>query len=375
MPNKEMTMTTENFISDLTQLVSFQTLSGQKNGFLEAITFIQERVSPLSHVTVLPNNNEPIFLASNKKTMSPDICYMTHVDVVAGKPHQFIMEVKDGNAYGRGVSDMKFSIPVGYSLLNDLINRSAKLSFMLVVTSDEERGGFKGAGYLANEYGLTPKLIIIPDGGDNFVLIDKSKGVCKMRVSMEGRPAHASQPWLGMSALEPVIKLSSQLIDTYKQANSHKGLQTTLNLGKINSGISSNQVPPHAELFLDFRFLPEHDTVESLMQQVSLLAKKIHPEVKVEVTAVGVPAITDIDHPALQLFMRTLSQNLAREIEVGVGYGSHDGRHFSSKGVPFIMTKPNGGDIHGDHEYINIDSVLLFYKTLNDFLMLYEKLP
>lgn len=363
------------FVHDLEKLVSFPTLTGQPEGFQEAMSFIREQIDPRAHVTLLPNNNEPILLASNKPTKTPDVCYLVHVDVVAAQPHQFSVQIKDGVAYGRGVSDMKYSIPVGYALLNELIKADSDLAFMLAITSDEERGGFKGAGYLADDYQLSPQLLIIPDGGDNFVVINKSKGVCHLRIGMQGRPAHSSRPWLGENALVPIVKLANQLLGEYEDANNNEGWHTTMNIGKLEGGASINQVAAEARLDLDFRFPPEHDSVDSLSEKITTLAHEIDPRLKVEIMATGIAPFTDLTHPALQLFIQTLSQKLGRDIETEGGYGSHDGRHFNKYSIPFIMTKPEGGDIHGDNEYINIDSVLLFYEVLLHFLNIYSLSP
>ncbi len=367
-------MNKKTFIHDLKKLIGFPTLTGQPEGFQEAMAFIVKQINPKAHITLLPNDNEPILLACNKPTNSPDICYLVHVDVVAAQPDQFTMQIRDGIAYGRGVSDMKYSIPVGYALLNELIKNKSDLSFMLAITSDEERGGFKGAGYLADEYKLTPKLLIVPDGGDNFVIINKSKGVCHLKISKLGKPAHSSRPWLGENALISIINLASELIRQYENANKNEGWHTTMNIGKLDGGISINQVPSQAELYLDFRFPPESDSATSIIDKVTSCAQKIDSSLVVESIATGIAPYTDLSHPALQVFIQTLSQKLGRDIKTEGGYGSHDGRHFNKYGVPFIMTKPEGGDIHGDNEHINIDSVILLYEALLQFLKNYSQI-
>lgn len=370
----ELSMSREKFISDLSMLISFPTITGQPEGFAEAMAFVREQISSQAHVELIENNGEPILLASNKPGKNPDICYLVHIDVVNAKPEQFSMMVEGNTAIGRGVSDMKYSIPLGYSLLNDLINLDSGLSFMLAITSDEERGGFNGAGFLADEYGLRPGIVIVPDGGDNFVLINKSKGVCHIRVSKVGVPAHSSRPWLGENALAPIVELASELFDEYQEANSKDGWQTTMNIGRLQGGISINQVAPSAELDLDFRFPPETDSVERLTEKVKKLASGIDTNLKVEILATGTASFSDLKHPAMRLFMQTLQSALGREMVVEGGLGSHDGRHFNKLGIPFIMTKPDGGDIHGDQEYLDIDSTMFFYRELLRFLQSYELL-
>ena len=67
------------------------------------------------------NSKAEILIAGNMETLSPDIAYMVHMDVVVGKPEQFEMVVDGDRAVGRGTSDMKFSIPIGVALLNEFL--------------------------------------------------------------------------------------------------------------------------------------------------------------------------------------------------------------------------------------------------------------
>src|SRR5258706_6199074 len=247
------------FISDLSALISFRTVTGEGQGFDEAFSFIRERLHRDSFVEVIQNEGETIFIASNAKTKEPDICYLVHVDVVSAHPYQFDMTLENWMAIGRGVSDMKFSIPIGYELLHHLIERKSSLSFALVITSDEERGGFKGAQYLADVYKMRPKVLIVPDGGDDFVCINKSKGVCHLKVSSIGVPAHASRPWDGRSALEPLVMVASKLYSIYREANTSKETRTTMNVGKFSRRAIINQVPGKAEMLIEFRFVTEID--------------------------------------------------------------------------------------------------------------------
>lgn len=378
MPRSSIeTFTRDKFINDLRQLVSLRTVNMDKETrnaepFNQAMHFIQEQINPQAYIEVMGHEGTQILLASNSETMSPDICYLVHVDVVPAKESQFEMEIDGDMAYGRGVTDMKYSIPVGYALLNDLIQAGSDLSFMLAVTSDEESGGFSGAKYLADEYGLSPKLLVVPDGGDDFVLIDRAKGVCQLIVSAEGVPAHASRPWDGKSAVDPLILVAAELLRKYGSNNLKEGWHTTMNIGTITGGKKVNQVPGSAEMRLDFRFPPEQDTVERLTQVVTDTAKFIDANLKVEVTATGEHSFVDVNHQAIQLFLNVLTQNLKREIKIEGAHGSSDVRHFSKHGIPFIMTKPLGGDEHGDHEFIQISSVIQFYDILSQFLEVYR---
>lgn len=362
----------EKFIKDLSALIGFPTVTGEGKGFDAAFSFIKEKLHRGSFIEILQNEGETVFIASNVKTKKPDICYLVHADVVSANPHQFEMAIEDGMVIGRGVSDMKFSIPIGYELLNHLIERKSSLSFAFVVTSDEERGGFKGAQYLADVYKMRPKVLIVPDGGDNFGCIHKSKGVCHLKISSVGIPAHASRPWDGKSALEPLIALASKLYSMYQEANANKDWRTTMNIGKLMGGEIINQVPGKAEMLVDFRFVPETDSEEKLSGMVKELAQEISANISVEMIAYGEPVYVSPEDPTLKMFIETMRDSTGREIPIEGSEGSTDARHLAKHGAVLLMSKPNAGGEHGDREWLDIDSALKYGEVLAAFLERYE---
>ncbi len=355
------------FVEDLSKLTSFKTLTSDIDENKRVLDFIESKISRKAIIKRIKNGSTEFLIASNTDTKNPDVCFLVHADVVAGKPKQFEMKIKKNIAYGRGVSDMKFSIPIGYMLLNDLIETKSNLSFAFVVTTDEETGGFQGAAFLAKQYKFKPKILIVPDGGDNFVFINKAKGVCALRIDSVGRPAHASRIWNGKNALEPLIKLCNEVLNRYEKNNKQESMKTTVNIGKMEGGTSVNQVCPEAFCALDFRF-PDTTSFQKIFTEVKVLAKKIDPSLKVSVYSTGAPTSVDKNNPIVKIFIRNMENATGRKVEIKPTYGASDARHFAHLDAPVLMIKPNGGDIHGDNENINIGSCLLFYKATLNFL-------
>lgn len=355
------------FIDDLSTLVSFRTLTSDVDENRHALDFIQTKINKKAYIKRIINNNSEVLIASNVDTKKPDVCFMVHVDVVAGRPDQFKMKIKKGVGLGRGVSDMKFSIPIGYFLLNNVIETKSKLAFSFVVTTDEETGGFQGAHFLANKYGFKPKALIVPDGGDDFVFIEKAKGVCGLRIDSKGKPAHSSRIWNGKNALEPLIKVCSEVLRRYEKNNKRESMKTTVNIGKMQGGVSLNQVCPEAFCSLDFRF-SETTSFEKIFEEVSEIARKIDPTLKISFSSKGMPTFVDVKKPIVKKFIKSFENELSRKVAIKPAYGASDARHFAHQNIPVLMLKPNGGDIHGDNENIDIDSCLLFYKALQTFL-------
>lgn len=359
----------------LARLVSIKTLTSDTNKQIEAIEYIESLLSPNAIVEKINNNGNTTLVASTISTKTPDICYLVHVDVVAGRDDQFEMRVEDDIALGRGVSDMKFSIPIGVALLNELVAKHASdniagndaQSFALVVTTDEETGGFKGAQYLAKEYGYAPKVFIVPDGGDDFVFIEKAKGVCSIQITSCGIPAHASQIWQGKNAFEPLIDVCGKLLQCFGKNNKQESMETTLNIGKMSGGISTNQVCPLATVTIDMRFASP-ETFEGLFAKVTKIITDIDPSLIVEVVSRGDPTSVDVCNPVVKRFIDCVECEAGEKVRIQNAYGASDARHFAKLPAPVLMLKPKGGDIHGEREWIDLDSCMKLYRGFRSFL-------
>lgn len=355
------------FVDQLAQLVECKTLSGDVAENAKALDLVIGWIDKRAKIKRVQNGKAEILIAGNTDSVNPDFAFMVHMDVVAGKPGQFEMVVDGDRLVGRGTSDMKFSIPIGIALLNESLKEKSNLSFALVITTDEEVGGFEGAKFLVGKMGFSPKTLIVPDGGDNLVFVDRAKGVCQINIHSTGSPAHASRPWLGMNALEPLILIAAKLIKEFSETNKKESWMTTMNIGVVQGGISTNQVCPEAEMKLDFRF-PETESVEKILERVRGLAREVGGEIEVELSSTGQPTFTDKNLPVVKKFIRAIEMATGRKIEVKPTYGASDARWFSGQNTPVLMIKPIGGEIHSDREWISLSSCLEFYKGLRGFL-------
>ncbi len=355
------------FLTQLTKLVSFKTVTGNVDENSKALDYVKSLLNPKAFVKRIKIDNAEIFIAGNTKTLSPDIGYLVHMDVVSAKPEEFKLKLKGDKAFGRGTSDMKFSIPMGIELLNENIVSKSRTSFALAITTDEETGGDKGCAYLAEKFKFRPKYLIVPDGGDNLTFVNKSKGVCWLSVTSKGSPSHASRPWMGKNALEPLVLLAKKLMDIYGKNSIQENWNTTMNIGQIQGGISVNQVCPEAIMKLDFRF-PETNSFQKITKEVKSLANKISPDMKVEIASNTLPTFTDTNLPVVKNFIRSMEKAFAKKIIISPAYGASDSSHFAPFNIPVLMMKPIGGEIHSANEWVSISSCLKFYEGLKIFL-------
>lgn len=117
----------------------------------------------------------------------------------------------------------------------------------------------------------------------------------------------------------------------------------------------------------DFRF-PETRSWQEIRKEVEKLASKIDKSLKVSCPSNGDPTFTSARLAVVKKYLRVMSEELGKKVEVGRTYGASDARHFSFLKVPVLMSKPDGGGIHADDEWISLQSCMKFYKGLQRFI-------
>jgi acetylornithine deacetylase/succinyl-diaminopimelate desuccinylase-like protein len=68
------------------------------------------------------------------------------------------------------------------------------------------------------------------------------------------------------------------------------------------------------------------------------------------------------------LFVAVTEEVTGRDASLVGEHGGSDGRYFTRKGIPVIMSRPNVGGLHSDREWIEIDSMLAYYHILDRYL-------
>ena len=357
-------MTKTDLIKQLGDLVAMKTLPGEVEENANALDYVEKLIDKGITVERVKNGKAEVLRAWVKKSETPKYCFMVHMDVVAGRDDQFVMKVDGDKAIGRGTSDMKFSIPLGVALLNETMSKN--VDFCLMITTDEEIGGFEGAKSVADN-GFSPQVFMVPDGGDNLNFVDKAKGVCQLRLVAKGVPAHASRPWLGKNAIDSLVLLGGELLKIYGENNLNESWETTMNIGTINGGISTNQVCPEAEMKIDFRY-PETDSIEKIVAVVEKKIGDLGLEIEVSKLSTGLPTFTDVNDPEVKKYLAAMEEVFGKKVVVKQTYGASDARHFALLKSPVLMHKPLGGEIHSADEWVDVDSVMTFYEGLRKYL-------
>ena len=355
----------------LKQLIRFKTISGldHQPEVIKLYDYVNKPISTKKYSSQLINysgfNNLVIEEKNNKK---PNIILAAHVDVVPGSEDNFKPVLRNNKLYGRGASDMKFAIAVYVKLLQtlDLNNYSLKI----ILTSDEEIGGYNGVYQLhKNDFFKRSIAIILPDAGNNFDIINKSKGIAHIRLDAKGKSSHASRPFDGKNALDLLLQQKQILQDKLNIDNRAKW-NNTLVVSKLYGGDVVNMVPDKASMWLDIRFIEKY-TSKNITDVVK---KSLIKDVKSTVLLSGEPVFVDSSNTIFKLLENNITLFAKKKISYGVDYGTTDARHLVNLRVPIIMIKPLSGGHHTQKEWVDINSLKKYYLTLRSTLIDFDNL-
>lgn len=356
----------------LKKLITFKTITRDTHENEKALLWIKKEIENLPvYIKSLNFENHTALLITTQKTKSPKIWLNAHMDVVDASDKMFIPKTLGNKLFGRGVFDMKFAVASYIFLLKDLGNALKNLDIGIMIVTDEEIGGFNGTKKIL-ENGYSSKLAIIPDGGENWTIEESAKGAISIIIKSKGTSAHGARIWLGKNAINNLVDFLTALRKEFElePCNDLKHYHTTLNVGKISGGNAINQVPDSAEAGIDIRFTPDTNFNE-IIKRINKIKSKFE-DIEILIKTKGVSYKIDKKNKYLKSFLNILKNNNINTSFIN-SHGSSDARFFVEKNIPVILTRPKGGNLHSEKEWIDIKSLNLFYKVLKEFIVLEGK--
>ena len=355
---------------DLVRIPSVSNEQTELNRIVDYVeTFFADLNTDHLFITRYTSNGIPsIVIASEKENLEPHILLLGHLDVVPADEALFDPIEKNGMLYGRGVCDMKSEVAVMMDLARELALSSKPLpSFALMLTCDEEVGGFDGTDYLINEVGYKPHVALVPDGGTSpATLMLMNKGVFHAQLTATGQTAHGSRPWLGENAIDKLIRDYKRIrehFDALDQSDTQDRWYHTCSIGTIEGGHATNQIPDHASCKLDIR-MTEDTTVEEMNE----LLEGLLQETTLERLVTANPSTTHRDHPYVHLYEKVLQDSLQEQMDDGKCCGSDDGRFLTDHGIPVIVSRPISDGQHSPEEWVNMQSLHDFRRLYGEYV-------
>jgi acetylornithine deacetylase len=172
----------------------------------------------------------------------------------------FVLTERDGKLYGLGTADMKGFFAAALHAVRRFDPSVLRRPITILGTADEE-STMNGARALAASGERFGRFAIIgePTG---LQPIRKHKGVFYVQVVVGGKAGHASNPALGVNAIEGLQRVLVALEswrDTIGVRYHDPDFEVptpTLNFGRISGGDSPNRICDQCTLDVDIRFLP-----------------------------------------------------------------------------------------------------------------------
>jgi succinyl-diaminopimelate desuccinylase len=363
----------ERLLSQLADLVSLETVSATPNSFTrnqigKALDYIvKNTIQGMGKKLVVKKikyKGSPSVIISTRQTLKPDIGLSAHVDVAPAAKELFEMKMYGDKVTGRGVADMKFSLPIFMALMRESAKQKTGPSVAMLITSDEEIGSANGARHLAEDLGYRPKLLLVPDGGDNWELVQRAKGALHLKATFTGKSAHASRPWLGDSAIDKAVDFVVEMRRLYPPITEEDWQATTMNVGIINGGKAANQVPDSAFITCDFRF-SDKAIREAIIDS---FREKLPSGAKMSIAAEAYLFSVDLENPSIKRFVQIVEAVTGKKVKLIDEYGATDGRFFNQYGIPCIVIKPPCGGCHAPGEWLSLKGMYEYYQILYRFV-------
>jgi acetylornithine deacetylase len=192
----------------------------------------------------------------------------------------FVLTEREGKLHGLGTADMKGFFAAALHAIARFEPGQLRRPITLLGTADEE-STMDGARALAEKGEPLGRYAIIgePTG---LRPIRKHKGVFYVQVTVGGKAGHASNPALGVNAIEG-LQLVLTALQSWRDAigqryhdDDFEVPTPTINFGRITGGDSPNRICAECKLTLDVRLLPGMERSAVTFELRDVVANALH---------------------------------------------------------------------------------------------------
>jgi succinyl-diaminopimelate desuccinylase len=290
------------------------------------------------------------------------VVFHGHLDVVPGRPEQFLPRTEGDRLIGRGAYDMKGGLAAMMCALKDVADQDG-VGVRLICVPDEESEEIDArstdalvAGGFGGDFAITG------EPTDMHIGVE-AKGVLVMRIVVHGRAAHSSTPWLGDNAVLKAVDVFRTIESLpFMRESSEMFDRPSINLGRIEGGDALNKVPDRCEMAVDVRYLPGQDPGNILAQVRAI------PEIEVKRTFIHPPVTVSRVNPYVLGLRDAVSEAIKGEV-MSVGRdGASDAASFIEAGIPAVEFGPEGAGHHGPDEWVSLASLERYRRSLGAFV-------
>lgn len=379
-------------ITDLTRkMVEIPSVTGRHDEALEVLNLVD------NYLEGAPGLVSQTFESTNKETgekivsrlwgdtnnlLNPKLLFSGHIDVVQAESDLFHVQQRDGKLYGRGTGDMKGHVAAEVISYKRWLDKNGNPNGVgLLLTSDEEVGGFNGARYVVESGGLRPSTVFIPDGEFSFDIVDSQKAPhhFHVRALSATKGGHVSKTFKLDNPVSRVLAVYAGMREKYSLATKDDEWKSTFEMTVFNTGNgegknkvinSANQIPQFADAWFGWRWPLEVSidgrkaTFKSGQRDLRRLAEKHGVEILNDGHGFGEGCYTNPDAPFVQKWKGIIETVMDRKVGFQHMHGATDGRHFAKFGSQVLVTSAVTGGAHSNDEWVDINSLVILAEAM-----------
>lgn len=290
------------------------------------------------------SDEKPILLLGHTDTVHPN-----------GSKEQNPTRIEDGRLYGCGTFDMKANIVLILQIFKALKEFDLKpiRPVNVLLACDEEVGSETGRELVEREAKNAEFCLVFEPSANGKVKTGR-KGTGNYILKTHGIPSHAGlEPKRGASA---ILEISKQIEKLHSLTDFEIG--TTVSVGTIKGGTTSNVIPAEAVCSIDVRFetLEEAERIENELKSLKPFDERVNLELLGEINRPPLERTEGV----VELFEKVaeLAKTFDYELEETQVGGASDGNFVGALGVPILDGLGIKGDgAHTLEEYVLLEDI------------------
>lgn len=292
-----------------------------------------------------------------------------HMDTVgvAGMENPFRPAVREGRLCGRGSMDTKASLAAFMTAVAAAAECGLRGDAILTGVVDEEYASV-GTEAVVKRWKADAAIVGEPTG---LEIVIAHKGFAWLEVETRGTAAHGSRPDKGVDAIAKMGRVLVALEDMEKRlaaGPSHPILGTgSVHASLISGGQELSSYPASCRLGIERRTIPGErgDVVEKELREELLGMARQDPTFRADVRSLFSRAPMEVSEsaPVVQALARAFQEVTGQSPRCSGMSAWMDSSLLSAAGIPSVILGPTGEGLHGEREWVDLQSVLTVSKV------------
>lgn len=299
---------------------------------------------------------------------APLFVFAGHTDVVPPGPlHDwssppFDPEIRDGNLYGRGATDMKTAIAAMIVAAENFLANNADFngSIGFLLTSDEEGPATEGTVKVIEALEKRNEKIdycIVGEASSEKQVGDQirigRRGSLSARLVVHGKQGHVAFPHLAKNPIHMTLQALDEMVRLEWDKGNKDFPPTTFQISNIHAGTGAyNVVPGHLEVKLNLRYSTAVDA-ELLQQRIEDILNKYQLNFDIDWVHGAEPFISK-QGKLVAAAQKTILDLTGLKAKLSTGGGTSDARFIVPTGAEVIELGVPNATAHQVNEHVSL---------------------